>query len=139
MQAALGAGGEGRPLHADIGGSRFDGDGQGLSGLEQGSGRVGAHGLREAHVGHQPLAEEGILAVAGLVDELAHEAQLPGLVAGLEAAHGGHGDQPVDAQGLQRPEIGAVVHLAGREPVPLSVPGQKRHRGALQGAQVHRP
>ena len=45
----------------------------------------------------------------------------------MDAAHRGHGDHLLDANVLQRPEIGPVIDIVRRDGVAGAVAGQKDH------------
>ena len=80
--------------------------------------------------------EEGVLEVAlGAVEELVRQHDVAGFVFRLQRADGADADDPVDAERFHRPEIGAVVQLAGEEPVAAGVAWEEDDRATCELAR----
>jgi hypothetical protein len=88
--------------------------------------------LGERDVGHQAVAEEGVDAVAGAVEELVGDDDVGRLVVDLQRADGGDRDQLLDSQRLEAVDVGAVVELGRRQPVAASVARQEGDRAPVQ-------
>lgn len=71
--------------------------------------------------------EEGVGTSPGIVHQLIRDGDEPRDQTGGYAAHSGHGDDMGGADGLQRPEIGAVVDAVGGLCVAATVAGQEHH------------
>ena len=131
----LGAGGEGRAVHADIGAAVVNTSPGGPGFLGQQGTQTGGDGIGERDVGDDAPAKEGVvLAAAGAVKELIGQDDVARLVFLLQAAHGGDGDDPAHVQGAQRPDVGTVIEFGGQDAVPFAVPWQEKHSPAGQRA-----
>jgi hypothetical protein len=116
-----------RALHAHIGAARAERDLFGRRGGRDAALEKRADRVRHGDVGDAAAAEEGALAPVGPVHELVDEDEEPGIVLRLKGAAGGHRDQVGDAHALHGVDIGAIVDIRGRKPVPAPVAGQKDH------------
>ena len=88
----------------------------------------------------QPVAEERALAPVGAVDELIDQHEGAGRQFLLERAAGRQRDEVGDAGALEHVDIGAVVDVGRRQPMPLVVARQEHDRqaGDLADAQRRR-
>ena len=75
----------------------------------------------------QIIGEIGVLAPAGVVDDLMRHAEMPGAHGRVNPAHRIHGDDRFGTGLLQRPQVGAVVDLVRREAMRVTVTGEKQH------------
>ena len=89
-------------------------------------------------MGDAALAEERALPVEGAVDELIDQHEGAGRQFLLVRAAGGERDEVGHAGALEHVDIGAVVDVGGREPVPLVVARQEDHRRARDLAHAQR-
>ena len=84
---------------------------------------------------HDAVAEEGGDAVEGAVDELVGNDEVGGLVLFLERADGGDGEDALDAELLERVDVGAEVELGGKDAMAAAVAGEKGDLAALELAE----
>ena len=82
--------------------------------------------------------EIGVLASRGVVDQLVRHAQVPRSHRRMDATHRVHRDHRLGTRLLQRPEIGAVVHLVRREAVRMTVTRQEQHLAPGVAATLER-
>ena len=87
-------------------------------------------GVGEINVGNmlQLPFKEGAGPAPGVIDDLVrhhHMGRAHGLVDTTHGIHPHHGSNPGIVQSLQ---VGAVVHLVGRNAVRIAVAGQEHHR-----------
>ena len=75
-----------------------------------------------------PSSKNVRLALPGAIDELIHDHHVPGVIGFFQAADGGNGENPLHAQAFHAVNVGAIIHLGGRNGVPSAVSGQKNHR-----------
>ncbi len=130
----LGAGGEGRPLHADVASPLVHGSPHLPGSPVEDVGELAADGVRELDVADHAVSEEGVLAgTAGAVDELVRNHDVPGDDLLLQAPHRRDGDDAGDAELLHAVDVGAVVHLGGGEAVSLAMARQEDHLHAVKG------
>ena len=83
---------------------------------------------------HAALAEEAFLAREAAVDELVHDDEMPGRQVFLQAADSGERNHVRAAGPLQRVDIGAIIQVAGREPVAAAVARQEHAAHAVEHA-----
>jgi hypothetical protein len=86
-----------------------------------------ADGIAERDVRDDPAAEERSRPRDGAVDELVDQHQVSGSDLFPHRPDGAHRDEPRHAQLLHAEDVGARVHLGGREAVSLPVPRQEDH------------
>src|SRR5206468_12725980 len=79
-------------------------------------------------------AEEGARALARAVDELIGHDDVPGRDLRAQAPHRAHRHDPLDADLLEREDIGAEVDLGGEQAVAAPVPRQEDEPCAAQAA-----
>src|ERR1035437_1708895 len=91
-----------------------------------------AHRVRHRHVGHQSGAKKTLLPGKGSINELVHnhEHAWPQILA--QGTDRTDGDQVGHAGALQDINVGPVVDLGGRDPVPASMARQKYYRLPVQ-------
>lgn len=107
----LGEGGEGGPLHVDVGAPERGGSG-GLGDLEEQALQGAADRVREADVGDDAAPEEGVLGGSfGAVVELGRDEEGAWLEVLPEGADGAEADDPADAEGLEGIDVGPVVQF----------------------------
>jgi hypothetical protein len=87
----------------------------------------------EADVRGHPVAEERGLPVHRAIDELVDEDDVAGPDLFPHGTDGRCGEDPLDAQALQRVNIGPVVDFGRQQTMPPAVPCQKRRRAPYQG------
>ena len=131
----LGAGGELRAFHADVGSAQLADDADGRAGLGGGFGDRGADRIAEGDVADDALAEEGGDAMEGAVDELVGDDEVGGLVLFFERADGGDGEDALDAELLEGVDVGAEVQLGGQDAMAAAVAGEKGDLAAFQLAE----
>ena len=111
--------------------------------VNRGAGRFGGAGhqiaqhrakrIGESDVDDQPrLVEEARIPLSRSVEELVGHDDVQRLDLLLHASHGADGDQPLDAQRLETPDVGFYVQTGWRNCVALAVPRQKRYGQAVQ-------
>jgi hypothetical protein len=86
-------------------------------------GHFGADGISETYVRHYAVAEEGVYAVPGAVEELGGDNEVEGLVLLFQRAYGRNGNYSFDAQLLEAINIGSEIQFAGQELVSARVAG----------------
>ena len=105
----------------------------GLGGLGNDCGQSGRKGLAHPHVYHQTRSvEEGHGALAGSVDQLVGHHDVQRLDVLAHAADGAHGDDPLHAERLERPDVGAGVDGGGRNAVAATMAREEGHLHAVQ-------
>ena len=134
VELRLGEGRELRPLHAHVGPAHVVRRARLRAGLGHHLRQVPAEGVREGHVGHEAVAEERRLALPGAVDELVGHDHVERLVALLERAHRGDGEDPLHAELLHGEDVGPEVELVGQDAVAAAVARQEGHPPALERA-----
>ena len=72
-----------------------------------------------------------------IVDDLIGDGQCSGRESGADAANGRDRDDVRDIQRMQRPDIGAVVHLVRGYGVAVAVAGEKYDFPPLDRAECH--
>lgn len=87
------------------------------------------------HMADDAVLEDGAGPTVGPVDDIVHQHQRAGIVAGGQTAHGRERHDVGDALPPERRQVGDVVHLVGRGVVVLSVSGHEGHFGT---ADLHR-
>ncbi len=135
VEVGLGAGGELRAFHADVGASALADDADLGAGLGEDVGDDGADGVAERDVADDAFAEEGGGAGEGTVDELVGDDEVGGLVLFLQAADGADREDARDAEGLHRVDVGLEVQLRGKDAVALAVAGEEGDLAAFERAQ----
>jgi 3-oxoacyl-ACP reductase-like protein len=85
----------------------------------------------------QVVGKAGVLAPAGVVDQLMRHAKMPGAHRRVNAAHRVDRKNRLGTGVLQRPEIGAVIHPVRGKAVRLAMPGEKQHFVAGVLADLH--
>ena len=73
-----------------------------------------AHWVGKRDVRDQTIAEEGIDAVAGAIEELVGDHKIERLVLFLERSHGRDRNDSLDTQLLEAVDVGAEVQFAGQ-------------------------
>src|SRR5262249_54807044 len=106
-----------------------------LAGLADRPRDLGTYRVAEAHMGHDPVAEERGHAVERAVNELVGDHEVSGLVFFLEGAHGRNRNNAFHTQLFHAMNVGAKVKLAGKNAVSAAVPGKERDFAAFQRAQ----
>ena len=163
VQARLGARRELRALHADVRAAaveelparraaarlavaasrvvrarrRLD-EARGARGARDGVRELGAHGLGEADVADDAVAEEARRAPVRAVDELVDEHDVAGRDAALERADGRDREHALGAELLERVDVRAVVDLRRQEAVPAAVARQEEQRARRRGGPRRR-
>jgi len=126
VRVRLRAGGEGRPIHANVGAAVVHAEAQRGAFLVQKRAKARRDRIAEGHMGHDATAEEGVmLAAAGAVEKLVRQHDVTRVILLLQAAHGRHGDDPAHVQAAQRPDVCPVVQLRGQDAVPFAMPRQE--------------
>ena len=92
----------------------------------------------EPDMGDEARTEEAALAALGAVDELVDRDEIAGRQLLLERADCRDRQHVGDAATLQDVDVGAIVDLRGREPVPFPVPRDEGELDALQRPHGHR-
>ena len=139
VELRFGPGGEGRPLHAEIGAAAVQ-----LAALgHQAFGYIGqqaaerrAEGLGKSHMGYQPLTKQRQWPLLGAIDELVRHQHVEGPNPLLQGAHRRQGQDPAHAEGAQGPEVGLVGHLGGGVAVVAAMTGQEHHLQIADTAQA---
>ncbi len=83
----------------------------------------------------RPSPKKTEVALLGVVIKLVGDDDVARLVALAHAAAGAEGDDALDAQALEGPDVGPVGHLGGGQPVAATVAGQEGDALAFQGAE----
>jgi len=122
----LGAGAKGGTFHVHISAAVVDAGLCGLGGLEQQLAQLLANGLGKGDVRDDAAAKKRVLEVAlGAVKELVGQDDVARAILGLERADGANADDPMNIKGLHRPQVGAVVQLAGEDTVTARMTGEE--------------
>ena len=135
IEVGLGAGGELRAFHADVGAAALADDADFCAGLDEGVDDDGADGIPEGDVADDAISEEGGVAGEGAVDELIGDDEVGGFVLFLQAADGGDGEDGGDAGGFERVDVRAEVELGGKDAMALAVAGEEDDFSAFEGAE----
>ena len=135
VEVGLGAGGELRAFHADVGTAAFAGDADFFARLDEGGYYQRADGVTKCDVADDAVSEEGGLAGEGAVDELVGDDEVGGFVLFFQAADGGDGEDGGDAGGLKGVDVGAEVELGGEDAMALAVAGEEDDLAAFEGAE----
>src|SRR5882724_1340797 len=138
VHARLRARRELRPLDAHVGAAAMHAGSRPARRLLEQVAQVAAHGVGHPDVGDDPVAEERRHAALRHVEELAGDHEIERLDVFLHAAHGGDRDDPLDAERLQSPDVGAEVQLGRREPVAAAVAWEEDDTAVLElaGAEL---
>src|SRR5207245_11210900 len=94
----------------------------------------GCTGCSRPCVGRQDVAEERRQVAFGAVAELLRDDGVAGLDLLLHAADAADRDDPLDAERLQPPDVGAEIQLARRQPMAVAVARQEDHAPAIEPA-----
>ena len=114
---------------------RFAVDAFGFAGGKDGVRHGRTDGIAESDVADDAVAEESGDAKEGAVDELIGNDEVAGLVLFFQRADGGDGENALDAELLQRINIGAEIQLRGKDAVAAAVPGEEGDLAALEIAE----
>jgi len=77
---------------------------------------------------HNAVAEKRVRPrLIGAVEKLIDDHQITRMQIAFQRSHGGHRDDPFDLQHFHPIDIGAAVHLCGRQAMALAVTRQKHH------------
>ena len=126
MEMGLGAGGEGRAFHVDVGAAVVDGGAGASGGVDEDVAEPVADRVGEGDVGDDAVAEEGEVGTAfGAVDELVDGDDVGGLVLFFEGADGADADDVGGAEFFHAVDVGAVVQFAGEDGVGAAVTGEE--------------
>src|SRR5690606_20957671 len=71
--------------------------------------------------------KKAVLPAGGVVDQLVRHTEMPGAHAGVDASHRIDRQHGGSTCLLQRPEVGAVVHLVRWNPVWMTMASQEQH------------
>src|SRR6266542_5582700 len=123
-----------RALDADVGAALVNAPARLAPGLGEGGRKGRTHGMRHADMGHDAVAEEGGHAAPGMVVELVGDDHVQRVDLLLHASDGAHGEQDAGAELPHPVDIGAIVELRGREPVPAAVAGEEDDPTAAEAA-----
>ena len=135
VELRLREGRELRPLHAHVGPAHVVRGARLRAGLGHHLRQVPAEGVRERHVGHEAVAEERGLALPGAVDELVGHDHVERLVALLERADRGDGEDPLHAELLHGEHVGPEVELVGQDAVTAAVARAGRPPAGPRGSR----
>ncbi len=131
-------GGKPRPFNGDKS-PAFVGGGAGLfAGCLHVIRQLWAKWIGDADVCHQTVAKERTLPKAGEIEELVGDDHLTRGVIVAQGPTGADADHPLDPQGLERINIGAVVDLGWGNMMADPVAGQESHGLAFQAADHNR-
>lgn len=87
-----------------------------------------AHGMGKRDVGHDAPAKECVLGgFLGAVNKLIHKHDVALAIAILKRADGADADDPRHAELLHRPDVGAMIQLAGKQMMTAPVSRQEHH------------
>src|SRR5260370_34031043 len=75
--------------------------------------------------------KEGIHAAPGAVKQLVGDDEVARRDMFAQAADGADRDYPLDAEALERPDIGTHRYFGGRDTMPTPMTGEKGHRDTL--------
>ncbi len=128
---AFGAGRKLRAFHAHVSALPVHLDAELHAGVVHLFRQAEADRVAEPDVRDDALAEKGVDAVAGAIEELIDDHDVARLELFLEAAAGADANHVRDAEHLQRTNVGAVRHFGRREAMAPAVARQKHHRHAL--------
>lgn len=98
-----------------------------------------AVGIAEVDMGDrfQVIGEIGVLTTAGVIDQLMGHAKMSGPHGRMNPTHGVDGQDRLCTGLLQGPEIGAIVHLMGREAMRMTMTSQEQDFTPGEFANVH--
>ncbi len=130
--------GELRPFHAHIGAVAHGADAFRFRGGGEMDAQARRDRMRHRHVRDAALAEERALPPVRAVDELVDQHEGAGRQLLLERAAGGERDQVGHAGALEHVDVGAVIDVGGREPMPLVVARQEHDRQTRDLADAQR-
>ena len=131
VEVRLGAGGELRAFHADVGAFVDGGDAGGFAGGEKDEGDGGADGIAKGNVADDAFAKESGGAQEGAVDELVGDDEVSGPVLFFERADGGERKDARDAEFFEGVEVGAEIEFGGQDTMTASVTGEEGDFAAL--------
>src|SRR6185437_1618267 len=125
VKVGLGACGELRTFHADVGSAGFAYDAFASTAVSDGAGDAGADGVSESHVSDQAFAEKRGDTAGGSIDELVGDEEVGGLVLFLEGTDGGNRKNALDAELLHGIDVGTEVQLRGEDAVAARVTSEE--------------
>ncbi len=80
----------------------------------------------------QVFFEKGVGAPPGVIDHLIGYSQTTGRQIGVDATHGGDGDDVLHTNLSQRPDVGPVIHPMGRDGMRVAMARQEDHLFAAE-------
>ena len=134
----FGLSGEGGTFHGDEGGRFVDldiGELAGGGGVSDDLVEGGASGATEGSVGDDAVAEEGGGAGVGLVDELSDDGKGARGEFLAERTDGGDGNEVLDTERLEGPDVGTIVDFSGSDGVLAAVAGDEGDANTVQGGE----
>ena len=135
VQIGFGPGRELRPLHVQVGATGLYVDTGTTAGVNGDICHFAADRLAKADVHHQAIAEEGVDAMAGSVDELIGHNKVQRMMFFLQRADGGKRQDALHAKLFEAVNVGAIIDLGGHEAMPAPMARQESDFAALQRSQ----